>query len=73
MKTVIFYIQGGIGKHIAATAVAENISKNFLDRKLIVLCQYPEIFLNNPGGCTLKSTCAKFFDTSKSTPKSSPL
>jgi uncharacterized phage-like protein YoqJ len=41
MKYVIFFPQGGIGKHIAATAVAENISKNFPDRKLIVICPYP--------------------------------
>jgi hypothetical protein len=48
VKTVIFFLQGGIGKHIAATAVAENIYKNFPDRKLIVICPYPEVFLNNP-------------------------
>ena len=48
MKSVIFFLQGGIGKHIAATAVAENISKNYPDRKLIVICPYPEVFLNNP-------------------------
>lgn len=48
MKTVIFFLQGGMGKHIAATAVAENISKNYPDRKLIVVCPYPEVFLNNP-------------------------
>lgn len=48
MKTVIFIIQGGIGKHIAATAVIENIKKNFPDRKLIVLAHYPEILINNP-------------------------
>lgn len=48
MKTVVFFLQGGIGKHIAATAVAENINKSFSDRKLIVICPYPEVFLNNP-------------------------
>ena len=48
MKTVVFFLQGGIGKHIAATAIAENISKNYPDRKLIVICPYPEVFLNNP-------------------------
>lgn len=48
LKTVIFFLQGGIGKHIAATAVAENINKNYPDRKLIVICPYPEVFLNNP-------------------------
>lgn len=48
MKNVVFFLQGGIGKHIAATAVAENINKNYPDRKLIVICPYPEVFLNNP-------------------------
>jgi uncharacterized phage-like protein YoqJ len=48
MKYIIFFVQGGIGKHIAATAVAENIKKNYPDRNLVVLCSYPEVFLNNP-------------------------
>ena len=48
MKSIIFFLQGGIGKHIAATAVAENITKSYPDRKLIVICPYPEVFLNNP-------------------------
>lgn len=48
MKTVIFSINGGIGKHIAGTAVVENISKHYPDRKIIVLAFYPEVFLNNP-------------------------
>lgn len=48
MKSIIFFLQGGIGKHIAATAVVENINKNYPDRKLIVICPYPEVFLNNP-------------------------
>lgn len=62
MKTVIFFLQGGIGKHIAATAVAENIFKNFPDRKLIVICPYPEIFLNNPFVYRIyKSTAAQYF------------
>jgi len=42
----IFHIEGGLGKHIAATAVAEAIKKNHPDRELIVVCAYPEIFLN---------------------------
>lgn len=46
MKFSIFHIQGGIGKHIAATAVAEVIKKTHPDRKLIVVCAYPEIFIN---------------------------
>jgi len=48
MKEVVFFIQGGIGKHIAATAVAECIKNNYSERNLIVVCPYPEVFLNNP-------------------------
>ena len=46
MKYSIFHLQGGIGKHIAATAVAKTIKNNHPDRKLIVVCAYPEIFIN---------------------------
>lgn len=45
---VIFFLQGGIGKHIAATAVIEGIKKNYSDKKIIVICQYRDVFLNNP-------------------------
>lgn len=46
MKYSIFHLQGGIGKHIAATAVARAIKNNHPDRQLIVVCAYPEIFIN---------------------------
>lgn len=42
----LFHIEGGLGKHIAATAVAKCIKANHPDRKLIVVCAFPEIFLN---------------------------
>lgn len=45
-KYSIFHVQGGIGKHIAATAVAKAIKNNYPDRKLIVVCAYSEIFIN---------------------------
>lgn len=48
MKNILFFIYGGIGKHIAATAVIKAISKSFPDRKIIVICYYTEIFENNP-------------------------
>lgn len=48
MKTVIFFITGGIGKNIAATAVLKAIKKKYSDRKIIVFCTYPDIFKNNP-------------------------
>lgn len=45
-KYSIFHLQGGIGKHVAATAVAQAIKNNHPDRKLIVVCAYPDIFIN---------------------------
>jgi hypothetical protein len=46
MKYSIFHVQGGIGKHVAATAVAKCIKNNHPDRKLVVVCAYPDIFIN---------------------------
>jgi hypothetical protein len=45
-KFSIFHLEGGLGKHVAATAVARAIKKNHPDRDLIVVCAYPEIFVN---------------------------
>jgi hypothetical protein len=42
----IFHIEGGLGKHVAATAVAKCIKNNYPKKSLIVVCAYPEIFLN---------------------------
>jgi len=47
-KYAIFHLEGGLGKHIAATAVAKCIKNNYPDRELIIVCAYPEIFLNLP-------------------------
>jgi hypothetical protein len=45
-KYAIFHIEGGLGKHVTATAVAHCIKNNYPDRELIVVCAYPEVFLN---------------------------
>jgi hypothetical protein len=45
-KYSIFHITGGIGKHIAATAVAKAIKNNHPYRKLIIVCIYTDIFIN---------------------------
>jgi len=42
----IFHIQGGLGKHIAATAVAKCIKNNHPNRQLIVVCPFTDIFMN---------------------------
>jgi hypothetical protein len=47
-KYCIFHIEGGLGKHILSTAVSNCIKNNYPDRELIVVCAYPEVFLNLP-------------------------
>ncbi len=37
-KYSIFQINGGLGKHIAATAVGQAIKAAYPDRELIVVC-----------------------------------
>jgi hypothetical protein len=45
-KYSIFHVEGGLGKHLLSTAVAKCIKNNHPERDLIVVCAYPEIFLN---------------------------
>lgn len=45
-KYSVFHIEGGLGKHVLSTAVARCIKNNHPDRELIVVCAYPEIYLN---------------------------
>ena len=47
-KYSIFQINGGLGKHIAATAVAQAIKNNHPDRELIVVCAWPELWSSLP-------------------------
>lgn len=47
-KYVVVHFEGGLGKHVAGTAVLEGVRKKYLDRKIILVCGYPEIFLYNP-------------------------
>jgi hypothetical protein len=47
-KVIVFSIDGGIGKCIAATAVCRAISKNNPTDQLVVVSGYPEVFVNNP-------------------------
>ncbi len=45
---IIFQIDGGIGKNIAATAVCKAIKAQYPNDKLIVITGYPEVFLCSP-------------------------
>ena len=47
-KYLIWHIQGGLGKHIAATSLLEDLKSKYKDYKLILTCAYPEVFLNIP-------------------------
>lgn len=47
-KFVVWHIEGGLGKNIAATALISSVKKKYQDRKLIMVVSYPEVFLNHP-------------------------
>jgi len=47
-KYSIFSHQGGLGKSIAATAVAQAIKNNHKDRELLVVTPWPELWINLP-------------------------
>ena len=47
-KYVVWHIQGGLGKNVAATSLPKTIKETYSDRKLIMVVSYPEVFLNNP-------------------------
>ncbi len=47
-KFLIWHVEGGLGKNVAATSLLSSLKKHYPDRKLILVCSYPEIFLNNP-------------------------
>lgn len=44
----LFHIEGGLGKHVAATAIAKTIKNNYPERNLLVVCAHPEVFINLP-------------------------
>tara|TARA_R110000744_G_scaffold145058_3_gene257233 strand:- start:4207 stop:5085 length:879 start_codon:yes stop_codon:yes gene_type:complete len=46
--TVIFHIDGGLGKHIMATALLKVIRNNHIKDKVYVVCAYPDVFKHNP-------------------------
>lgn len=48
MKYLILQIEGGIGKNVVATSVVRAISKQYTDRKIIILTAHPDIWFCNP-------------------------
>ncbi len=47
-KYVVWHIEGGLGKNVAATALVSPLKNRYSDRKLILVVSYPEVFLNHP-------------------------
>ena len=47
-KYFVWFIHGGLGKNVAATALVKSIKKTHPNRKLIIVCSWPQVFLNNP-------------------------
>lgn len=47
-KYLVWHIEGGLGKNIAATSLLSSISEKYPDRKIIITASYPEVFITNP-------------------------
>jgi hypothetical protein len=47
-KYCVFQVAGGLGKNIAATAVAKVIKRTYPDRELICVVSWPELWANLP-------------------------
>jgi hypothetical protein len=47
-KTIIFSIDGGLGKSIMSTAVLKAMRKKYLNDYIIVVTGFPEVFIGNP-------------------------
>lgn len=47
-KYIVWHIEGGLGKNVAATALLKSLKDRYEDRKIIISASYPEVFLNLP-------------------------
>jgi len=47
-KYLIWHVQGGLGKNIAASALIKDIKQKYPERNFILVCSFPEVFLSNP-------------------------
>jgi hypothetical protein len=47
-KYIVWHIEGGLGKNVAATALLSSLQETYSDRKIVVVASYPEVFLNHP-------------------------
>ena len=47
-NTIIFQVDGGLGKSIMATAILKAIKKEYKKSNIVVITHYPDVFINNP-------------------------
>lgn len=47
-KFLIWHVQGGLGKNVAATSLIPDLKKRYSDRKLVMVVSWPEVFFNHP-------------------------
>jgi len=47
-ENVLFVVDGGIGKNIMSTVPIRGIKAKYPDKRLIIVCGYPDVFQNNP-------------------------
>ncbi len=47
-KYLIWHVQGGLGKNVAATALLPALKSKYNDRKLIIVASWPEVWSNHP-------------------------
>lgn len=47
-KYLVWHIEGGFGKNVAATSLISDLKEKYSDRKLLVVASYPDVFLNIP-------------------------
>jgi len=47
-KYIVWHVEGGLGKNLAATALVTPLTQKYPDRKLVMIASYPEVFLNLP-------------------------
>ena len=47
-RYLIWLIEGGLGKNVAATSLCKTLKETYPHRSLILLCTFPDVFANNP-------------------------
>jgi hypothetical protein len=47
-KYLVWHIEGGFGKNIAATSIVTDLKLKYTDRKIIIVASYPDVFINIP-------------------------